>query len=54
MESDREESIETTLRIMAIIMRQKEKTIQVDFTPEFLEEVADEISALKQRLAEQS
>jgi len=54
MESDREESIENTLRIMAIIMRQKEKTIQVDFTPEFLEEVADEISTLKQRLAEQS
>ena len=54
MESDREESIETTLRIMAIIMRQKEKTIQVDFTPEFLDEVADEIASLKQRLAEQS
>jgi len=54
MDSEREESIETTLRIMAIIMRQKEKTIQVDFTPEFLEEVADEISTLKQRLAEQS
>lgn len=54
MDSEHEESIETTLRIMAIIMRQKEKTIQVDFTPEFLEEVADEISTLKQRLAEQS
>jgi hypothetical protein len=47
MESDREESIETTLRIMAIIMRQKEKTIQVDFTPEFLEEIADEIKNLR-------
>jgi two-component sensor histidine kinase len=54
MESEREESVENTLRIMAVILRQQEKTIQVDFTPEFLEEVADEISALKQRLAEQS
>jgi len=54
MDSEHEESVENTLRIMAVILRQKEKTIQVDFTPEFLEEVADEISTLKQRLAEQS
>ena len=41
------------LRMMAVVMRQKNKTLQVDITPEFLEELADEIANLKAQIEEQ-
>ena len=47
-----DKSVETTLRILAGVM--KNKAMQFDITPEFLEEVADEIAALKRQLAEKS
>lgn len=41
------------LRMMAVIMRQKNKTLEVDITPEFLEEIAEEIANLKAQIEEQ-
>ena len=40
-----DKSVETTLRIMAGVM--KNRAMQFDITPEFLEEVADEIKHLR-------
>ena len=42
------DTTEHTLRIMAYVLRAKPNSVQVDLTPEFLEEVADEIAHLKE------
>jgi hypothetical protein len=52
MDNEDDESVETTLRIMADVM--KKQAVQFNIAPEFLEEVADEIANLKQQIADKT